>query len=168
MRQLMLALAALLGLTACSAGTDPDPRLRFRDPAAPIWSSAMLDPGRLAGRWRQEATLAMPDAPACAPAGIEIAAGGAVSGQLCLNGRMVPVGGRLTPAGPGRLQPSGGEVWWVIWVDESYRTLAVATPSGAFGFVLDRSGGLPQDRFNAAAEIFDFNGHDKARLRRLR
>ena len=54
--------------------------------------------------------------------------------------------------------------WWVIWADYDYRTLAIATPDGRFGFVLDR-GAIPSDRLTAAAEIFDFNGYDKARLR---
>lgn len=163
MRQLILM---ALPLMAACAGPVP-PVATFRDPAKPIYSSALFDPGRLPGRWQQAATLAAPGAPACGPAGVEIGPGGTVRGALCLNGRVQPVTGRLTPVGPGRLQSPSGEVWWVIWVDEGYRTLAIATPSGAFGFILDRSGGLPPDRLAAAAEIFDFNGHDPARLRRL-
>ena len=46
----------------------------------------------------------------------------------------------------------------MIWVDVGYRTLAIATPSGRFGIILDR-GALPADRLAAAREIFDFNGY---------
>ncbi|MBD3788696.1 MAG: lipocalin family protein [Sphingomonadales bacterium] len=54
---------------------------------------------------------------------------------------------------------------WLIWVDTAYRSLAVGTPSGQFGFVLDRGAQIPADRLAAAREVFDFNGYDTARLR---
>lgn len=166
MRQLILViLVILVALAACTRAVPPV--TVFRDPGRPIYSSALFDPARLPGRWQQAATLAVPGAPACGPAGVEIGPGGTVQGTLCLNGQVQPVNGRLNLVGPGRLKPPSGDVWWVIWVDEAYRTLAIATPSGAFGFILDRSGGLSPDRLAAAAEIFDFNGHDPARLRRL-
>ncbi len=160
MRQLIL----LMALAGCAVAPAP---VAFRDPAAPIYSAALLDASRLPGEWRQAAELAQPGAPMCSGGGVRIAADGGISGRLCLNGRAVPVAGVLRPAGPGRLEGTNLAPWWVIWVDEGYRTLAVATPSGGFGFVLDRSGALPPDRFDAAAEIFDFNGHDRTRLRRL-
>ncbi|MFZ1481687.1 MAG: lipocalin, partial [Paracoccaceae bacterium] len=65
--------------------------------------------------------------------------------------------------GPGRLAVSDMADWWVIWVDSGYRTLAIATPDGSFGFVLDR-GRIGADRLAAAAEVFDFNGYVRGRL----
>lgn len=53
-----------------------------------------------------------------------------------------------------------------LGVDHGYRTLAIGTPSGRFGFVLDR-GPIPADRLDAAREIFDFNGYATAALRPL-
>ncbi|HOZ34653.1 MAG TPA: lipocalin family protein, partial [Tabrizicola sp.] len=57
-----------------------------------------------------------------------------------------------------------GQDWWILWVDSGYRTLAIGTPSGRFGFILDRSA-LPPDRLAAASEVFDFNGYTTAALR---
>ena len=62
--------------------------------------------------------------------------------------------------------PEGiGAEWWVLWVDADYRTLAVGTPDGRFGFILNRDGALPPDRLAAAREILEWNGYDLARLR---
>lgn len=168
------ALLPLLAVLAACAAPAPTPPAGFRPADAPIWSAAVFDAGRLPGTWRQPAAFARPGAPDCAAGEVTIAADGGIAGRLCLDGRIVPVAGRVRVVGPGRVQISGadpggiGAPWWVIWVDEGYRTMAIATPSGAFGFVLDRSGGLPQDRLRAAAEIFDFNGHDRTLLRSLR
>ncbi|QYK41158.1 MAG: lipocalin [Paracoccaceae bacterium] len=161
----LAGLILLLGLAACAA---PAPSVApFRAPAAPIYSVAAFDPARLPGAWRQVAAFAAPGAAECAGV-LRIGADGRVAGQLCLNGRVVPVGGALRPAGPGRLTVAGMAPWWVVWSDEGYRTLAVGTPSGEFGFVLDRSGSPAEDRLRAAEEIFDFNGYDRRLMRRLR
>lgn len=80
-----------------------------------------------------------------------------LAGTLCLAGRPEKVSGVAPLVGPGRLRVKG-EDWWVIWVDVGYRTLAIGTPSGRFGIILDR-GQIPVDRLNAAREIFDFNGY---------
>lgn len=170
--QAPLAALVLAALAACAPAP---PAARFRDPGAPIWSVAAFDPARLPGNWTQTAALAAAGAGSCpAGAGLAIGADLQASGWLCLNGAEVAVAGRLVPAGPGRLRlegrgPGGPDaVWWIIWADEAVRTLAVATPSGAFGFVLDRSGATPPDRLAAAVELFDFNGHDRRLLRPLR
>lgn len=161
----------LLALAGCAA---PVPQAAFRPAGAPIYSSAAFDPARLPGTWRQGAAFAMPGAAACGAGGVTIDAAGRIAGRLCLNGATVPVQGTLRAVGPGRVQVSGadpggiGAPWWVVWVDEGYRTLAIGTPSGAFGFVLDRTGPVPADRLRAAEEIFDFNGYDRRRLTVLR
>lgn len=166
MRAAVTVAACLLTLAACAPA--PKPGTVFRPASAGIWSSAALAPSRLEGRWRQVATYSAGKTPGCTPGGAEFTrqAGGrlAVAGRLCLNGRVVSVSGPVTPAGPGRLSVPGMPDWWVIWVDSGYRTLAVATPDGSFGFVLDRAT-IPPDRLTAAAEIFEFNGYAKARLK---
>lgn len=72
--------------------------------------------------------------------------------------------GPVMAAGPGRFTVGGGEAWWVLWDEADNRTLVIGTPSGAFGFVLNRDDTISGDRMVAAREILDFNGYDPARL----
>jgi apolipoprotein D and lipocalin family protein len=79
--------------------------------------------------------------------------------------------GRADISGPGRLRLAGadpaglGAEWWVLWVDDGYRTLVVGTPSGAFGMILNRTADLPPDRLRAAREVLEWNGYDLGQLR---
>lgn len=162
----LIFLALVVALAACVRSA-PGPEMAFRDPGAPIWSAAAFDAGRIEGRWRQAAAFTAGEGQACAPGGAEFTRKGGrlhIAARLCLNGRELRASGPLAVTGPGRLAVPGMADWWVIWVDSGYRTLAIATPSGAFGFVLDR-GQIGPDRLAAAAEIFDFNGYPTARLR---
>ncbi|MEZ5796322.1 MAG: lipocalin [Paracoccaceae bacterium] len=157
-----------IALTAVLAGclSQPAPVAAFRPKSAPIWSAAAFDAARIEGRWQQVAAFSAGATPGCAPGGVEVrrgAAGLELAARLCLDGREVTAAGPLRMAGPGRMAVPGMADWWVIWVDSGYRTLAIATPDGSFGFVLDR-GRIGADRMAAAAEIFDFNGYSKARL----
>lgn len=156
-----VALVVALGVAACA----PKPLATgFRAAEVPIWSAAAFAPGRAAGSWRQVAAF-QPDGADCRAGAVEItpeAGGLRMNGALCLDGRMRNVSGHATPFGPGRLKV-GGEEWWVLWVDTGYRTMAIGTPSGRFGFILDR-GAIPEDRLNAAREVFDFNGYRTAAL----
>jgi apolipoprotein D and lipocalin family protein len=162
--RLTLAIFLIL-LAACARA--PAPGDTFRRPG-PIYSNAAFDFARLPGAWPQAAAFGAP----CPSGGVTIAPGGALQGRLCLDGTPHPVAGRITPTGPGRFRLDGAagplaQEWWVVWVDVGYRTLAIGTPSGTFGFILNRDGPLPPDRLTAAAEILDFNGYDRARLTRL-
>ncbi|OYW59128.1 MAG: hypothetical protein B7Z10_04550 [Rhodobacterales bacterium 32-66-7] len=158
----LLLLAALLA--ACVARA---PAGGFRDAAAPIWSSAAFDPARIEGRWQQVAGFRSPSRAGCGDGAVTFqpAAGGLrIDGRLCLDGKVERVSGLAKVAGPGRLDVTGPADWWVLWVDEGYRTLAIGTPDGSFGFVLDR-GPAAADRMTAARQIFDFNGYDVSALR---
>ena len=151
-----LTFAALLGLAACAAAPDGG-GTALRVPSAPIYSAAAFDTTRLAGRWAQVAGFGA----ACAPGVVEFTPtpqGLTLRGSLCLDGRQVRLSGPVAPLGQGRFAVPGMADWWVLWVDSGYRTLAIGTPSGAFGFVLDR-GAIPRDRLDAARELFDFNGY---------
>lgn len=160
----LIGLLLALVLVACAA---PLPRGQgaFRTADAPMWSNAQLDMVRLVGRWQQVATFA--DVPGACPAGGAEITGrpGALTlaARLCLGDANRRLSGQMQAIGPGRFSV-GGQQWWVIWVDTDYRTLAIATPDGAFGFVLNRGGAIPPDRLRAAREIFDFNGYDVSRL----
>lgn len=167
----LIPFALMLVLVACGRG---DPGGDFRG-SGPIYSNAVMDTSSLAGEWTQVATFADADAPcrqgradiATTPSGLTIAA------RLCLNGAEVALNGPLAATGPGRVTPMGrvaeplGTEWWVLWVDADLRTLVIGTPSGRFGFVLNRGGKLPADRLTAARDVLAWNGYDTARLRLL-
>lgn len=158
MHRLTVLLALLL--SACVQGA-PHQVAAFRPKGAPIWSAAAFEPSRLDGDWLQVAAFSTLDSPGCAPGGAAFRRGPSgltVTATLCLNGEQRTVAGPVSVAGPGRIGVPGMADWWVIWVDSGYRTLAIGTPDGTFGFVLDR-GRTPADRLAAAAEIFDFNGY---------
>jgi apolipoprotein D and lipocalin family protein len=156
-------LAASLLLSAC-AGPQRE-TAAFRDAKTPIWSAAAFAPAQVTGNWQQVAAFAA-EPGGCRGGAVTVtpAPGGfAVKGALCLDGETRKVDALARPVGPGRLSVEGQEDWWILWVDSGYRTLAVGTPSGRFGFVLDR-GAISQDRLAAAAEIFAFNGYVAGRL----
>ena len=140
----------------------------YRDATAPIYSNAVFDMALLDGAWNQVAAFSTS---ACRPGGAEFtgAAGViSVSFQLCLSGREVAGAGRISATGPGRFRVMGtdgiGQDWWVLWVDEGYRTMVIGNPSGKFGFILNRGRALPADRLKAAREVLDFNGYDTEKL----
>ncbi len=166
-----LALAAAALLSACGGKAPAPDHAAYRNPGAPIWSIAAFDPTRLAGTWTEVAAFA-PEGAACRPGGIEIARTPgelAAKGRLCRSGIPSVHSGALRPTGLGRLTMAGeAEPWWVLWVDTDYRTLVIGTPSGRFGYILNRNGALPPDRMKAAREILDWNGYDLAGLRVLR
>lgn len=151
-----LTLTIALVLAGCVAKPVAD--AGFRAKGAPIWSAAAFQPAQVAGTWMQVADFRTSGG--CGAGAVEIVPEGQdlrLSGTLCLAGKAEKVSGTAPLIGPGRLRVKG-EDWWVIWVDVGYRTMAIGTPSGRFGFILDR-GAIPGDRLNAAREIFDFNGY---------
>lgn len=159
----LAALALALGLSACGAAPAAAPEGAFRPAGGQIYSSAVLDSAKLPGRWQQVGTFG---AEGCRAGGVDIKPNGRVAFRLCLNGRDVKGSGRLQPTGPGRFAVAGQE-WWVLWADGDYRTLVIGTPSGGFGFVLNRGGAISGDRMTAAREILDWNGYDMAEFRPL-
>ena len=79
--------------------------------------------------------------------------------DLCLSDGRHSGAAPLVPGKPGRFAVKGlGDVW-VLWADGDYRTLVIGTPSGQFGFVLNRDAVLPADRLNAVRDILRFNGY---------
>jgi apolipoprotein D and lipocalin family protein len=157
-----LILLALL-LVACAT---PAPQITaFRKAATPIYSNAVMDMNGLPGTWAQAASFAATGDCRSGVVQISQTAGGLVaSGHLCLGGVDTDVTGPLQIVSTGRLQPAQGAVWWVVWADTALRSLAIGTPDGRFGFILDRTGGLPADRLEAARQVFDFNGYAVAYL----
>lgn len=159
----LVALGIMLGLAACVGPGAGLPEGAFRPAGGQIYSSAVLDRSKLPGRWQQVGTFG---AKGCRAGGVEIRGDGRAAYRLCLNGRDVRGSGRLEPVGPGRFAIAGQE-WWVLWADGDYRTLVIGTPSGGFGFVLNRGGAISGDRMTAAREILEWNGYDMGQFRPL-
>ncbi len=155
----------LLALCACVSAA-PVTVQAFRDPAAPIYSAAALDAGRLAGNWVEVAGVQSAKGNCRKGGGMRVKAG-TVDYRLCVDGRMVKGRGALRAIGPGRFAlPGLAQPVWVLWVDGDYRTLVIGTPKGGFGTVLDR-GAISPDREAAAREILDWNGYNLDFYRRF-
>lgn len=155
----MYRLIPLVLLPACAAV--PPPVAGFRDTGVPIYSNAVIDLSALSGDWQQVAAFGAAPLP-CGAQGVRLApapGGFSAAGALCGPAGAMPVPGPLRFAGPGRLRPAQGPDWWIIWADTALRTIAVGTPDGRMGFILERSGQLPPDRLDAARQVFDFNGY---------
>ena len=118
----------------------------------------MLEVSRLSGHWVQVATFAPGGQAVCGPGAVEITEN-AARWDLCLADGRHRGTGALMPGKPGRFAVDGMADWWVLWADGDYRTLVIGTPSGAFGFVLNRDTALPPDRKQAVGDIAGFNGY---------
>lgn len=156
---------AFLLLAACVAAPTTVMVGRYRPAEAAIYSSAVLEPARLAGRWQQVAGFG---ATGCPPGVVEISRadnGLQISYRLCQAGGLAQGQGVMQPDGPGRFGvPGQPGPWWVLWADGDYRTLVIGTPNGRLGFILNR-GAISADRLVAAREILDWNGYDLRQLR---
>lgn len=136
-------------------------------------SMAVFDPARYAGLWYEVASFPTPFQAGCT--NTRAFYGEADDGTLTVrnvctrNGTLHTIEGRATPAGPGRLKVRLDGVpfpadYWVLWVDEGYRTAVVGVPSGRAGWILNRDPDIPPDRLRAAREVLEFNGYDLGRL----
>jgi apolipoprotein D and lipocalin family protein len=168
-------LIIVLGLLA-ACGPKPGARISYRDAGLSIYSNAVFDPARLQGDWVQVAGFQRPNGATCAGGNASFGAPDAIGRMrlktsLCLSGQVARFDGYVDPVASGRFALSGadpqgiGQVWWVLWADIDDRTLLIGTPSGDFGFVLNRGAQVPVDRLQAAREILDFNGYDLTRLK---
>lgn len=163
-----LIFAFFLLLSACAPRAVVDGGI-YRTPTSPIYSNAAFDVARMEGNWDQVATFSMTS---CGPGKAEFAGKGTALQaryKLCVSGLDLLGSGVVAPTGPGRFKVVGddaiGQDWWVLWVDESYRTMAIGAPSGTFGFILNRGEKIPADRLKAAREVLDFNGYNTKKLR---
>lgn len=165
-----LALATVLaGCGALAPG--------YRDTSVTIASSASFDPSRYLGRWYEVARYPNPFQADCAGAIAEYEAG--EGGEILVRNTCIDASGTVVSeiagtarvVGPGRLSVRLDGVpvaapYWVLWVDDGYRTAVVGQPNGRAGWVLNRDPVIPQDRWIAAREVLDFNGYDLSRLER--
>ncbi|NNE88159.1 MAG: lipocalin family protein [Silicimonas sp.] len=150
----------MLIVTACGQN--------YRDASVQMTSMAVFDPVKYAGLWYEVARFPAPFQKGCTNTEVEyavIAPGTLSVRNSCMkNGKLKVIEGRATVVGPGRLKVRLGGVpfagdYWVLWVDEGYRTAVVGAPSGRVGWILNRDPEIPADRLNAARQVLDFNGY---------
>lgn len=166
MKTALVGLACLF-LAACGS--------IYRDSSVGMTSMAVFDPERYAGLWYEVASFPTPFQRGCtntqADYALEDDGTIGVRNACFKNGALSVIEGSATVAGPGRLKvrldgvPFAAD-YWVLWVDEGYRTAVVGTPSGRAGWVLNREPSIPADRLAAAEEVLRFNGYDVSELRR--
>ncbi|MEL7151210.1 MAG: lipocalin family protein [Pseudomonadota bacterium] len=166
MKSLLLA-CLCLGLAACGSS--------YRNPDVGLTSMAVFDPAEYAGLWYEVASFPTPFQSGCtntqADYALEDDGSLSVRNACFRNGALSTIEGSATVSGPGRLKvrldgvPFAAD-YWVLWVDEGYRTAVVGTPSGRAGWVLNREPTIPADRLAAAEEVLRFNGYDVSQLRR--
>lgn len=171
LRVARIAAAALLAVTAaaCSVPGPPPAGPDFRRAGAPIASKALFDLDRFLGDWQVVAAFPWSEQALCPGKSFRFGTGPSGLGleRRCAAGQTAS---RIALVGPGRFavtpraEPFPEGALWVLWVDEGYRTAVLGMPSGQGGWILDRSGAIPDDRLAAAREILDFNGYDTSRL----
>ena len=167
MRRLTPALGLAL-LVACSPAPDLQQGYR-RD--TPITSVVFFDPARFAGDWVEVAAFRPIGAAPCTGARARYSprpdGSLLVVEQSCARAGFAIRQGSASLTGPGRLTVTAGgesDTYWMLWVDEGYRTAVVGMPSGKLGFILNRDAAIPTDRLQAARAILEWNGYDLSRL----
>ncbi len=176
----MRSILAFMALAACTASQSGDQVGGwldvYRDTSVPIASKAVFEPARYLGTWYEVARYPVPFERGCVK--VTATYGMQNDGNISvINTCRNPDGsvksqitGTAEIVGPGRLKvsfpsvPFGAADYWVLWVDEGYRTAVVGAPNGKSGWILNRDPQIPQDRLNAAREVLDFNGYDLSRL----
>jgi apolipoprotein D and lipocalin family protein len=168
MRARLFALLACGMLAGCAAPPTGGP---YRDTGQPLSVTTRSDASRLAGDWVLR--RATPDAAGLTQVSYlpGPAQAFALTRRVCEDDtarcelrRSIRA---ATPLGMNRWRLAGDgaprEIW-VVWVDEGYRTAAIGTPDGSFGWILDRAATGGEDRITAAREILEFNGYSTGAL----
>ncbi|MXQ06323.1 lipocalin [Alphaproteobacteria bacterium GH1-50] len=167
-----MRLVAGLSLTALLAGCAAFPS--YRDQDVPMTSMAVFDPSEYTGLWYEVASFEAPFQRGCENTrALYTQRDDGTLGVLnrCeKDGQTVRIEGDAWVVGPGRLKVSLSGVpfaadYWVLWVDDAYRTAVVGTPSGRAGWILNREPTIPSDRLAAAREVLAFNGYDLSALK---
>lgn len=161
--------ASLLPLLVAGCAIAPS----YRDTEIGMASMASFDPARYAGEWYEVARFPVFFQKGCrntTATYVGLPDGGlAVLNECDTDDGPEQIAGRADIVGPGRLEvrlngvPFAGD-YWVLWVDEGYRTAVVGVPSGRAGWILNRDPTIPPDRLAAAREVLAFNGYDISQL----
>ena len=151
----------------------------FRNPSAQIASQTDVTADRMAGTWFIRQRFANQAGPQF---GITFKLGddGALyllevaelcENDICAQSETLYL---MLQTGPGRWKtqtPAGSlpdAELWVMWMDFDSRTAAIGTPSGEFGWIMDKSATGGGDRIIAARDIMEWFGYTIARLEEVR
>ena len=165
----LIAVGPMLALMACTPDPAQQQQAYRRD--GPITSIVFFDPARFAGDWHEVAAFRPAGAPPCSGARSRYAPGPdgslTLTEQSCARPDAGPRQATAVLTGPGRLTVTAGrdtDTYWILWVDDGYRTAVIGMPSGKLGFILNRDTVIPPDRLTAARAILEWNGYDLGRL----
>lgn len=177
MVRFIAGLMVLLGLIACTQEVSQhQPVDTFRDPSAQIASQTDVTAARMAGEWhvRQRFSGYSAMGPnlelSVLPAGalqLRLPISACVQSVCTNDGHALVL---LEPTGPGRWTPVNppqalfDQELWVMWMDYDTRTAAIGTPSGEFGWIMDKSASGGRDRLVAARDIMEWFGYDVTKL----
>ena len=161
-----LGVLLLLALGGCASPG-------YRDQSVAIASMAVFDPARFAGIWYEVARFPVPFLDGCSQAqavyGLREDGGISVRNSCAATDELAVRRGLAVVNGPGRMAinfegaPAMSD-FWILWIDEGYRTAVVGRPSGNGGWIMNRDRSIPGDRLQAAREVLEFNGYDLSRL----
>ncbi len=174
MRRFAVALAALaLGACAAEVPTPVSIGPSYRDQSSPIGITSRFNAPKFEGVWYVRAgfdpalgrmAFRMIDTPK-GPAmrlGAFVCDGAGVCGDFAEDLPVRMLGkGRYSV----RMPDGKNREFWVLWVDEGFRTAVLGNKAGDFGWIVDRSTKGGADRMKAAGEILDFNGYDVSKLK---
>lgn len=162
------ALGVTSALTACVGGGGGAGIEFHRSTARALGSTTRFDATRFAGRWIIRGEFVHPgQAPQFGEVNL-IERGGVIaaldvygpSGHLEHYVASQPAPGRFSVG----TAPYDTQ-YWVLWVDADYRTAAIGTPSGSFGWIIDRAKSGGDDRIKAARDVLGFNGYKLSQLK---
>ncbi|WP_417606220.1 lipocalin family protein [Primorskyibacter flagellatus] len=160
-----IAIVWPLLLAGCIAAKPDKPTVSFRDTSVAISSSTRFDPQRFAGDWTRLADFGSPYTDAgCRTLRFTPLPDNKMALQSCGDGAGAAMPYAIAPFG--RLEAEGTDPIWVLWVAEDFGTAVLGTPSGAFGWIVNRGPRIQPDRYNAATDLLEFNGYDSSRLKR--
>lgn len=163
-----LLLSLIAALTACADVKG------YRNTSVPIGSVALFDAEKYTGVWYEIASYPTPFQSGCTNTTATYSKRD--DGEIDVVNRCDTekgprsIAGTAKVVGPGRLEVrlSGVPVsadYWVLWVDQDYRTAVVGNPAGRSGWILNREPTISQDRLVSARRVLAFNGYDLSQLR---
>jgi apolipoprotein D and lipocalin family protein len=150
----------------------------LRDPSAQIASQTNVTADRMAGSWVIRQRFASQSGPLDVVTFSTLPNGALQMAQTRQTCDVDPCGNDqilvlIEPTGPGRWSPVDVPVFfpreelWVMWMDFDSRTAAIGTPSGEFGWIMDKNSTGGGDRIAAARDIMDWFGYDVSQLQEV-
>lgn len=167
-----LLLAMVFLLTGCGMFGNKVDNIEvafFRDVDVELASTTRFDAENFAGFWNIRSEFQR-EGDQHLRAGVEFVAGpNSQIAQIVLHGpkRRGRFGAISTfdvdQTAPGRMVYGAAPYtteYWVLWVDADYRTAVIGTPSGSFGWIIDRDRRGGDDRIKAARDVLEWMGYD--------